>query len=103
VVLLDDLSPEKAQARGQASLLAQKIRSLLADPYVITLNSDATRPQQTIEHCCTASIGITLFLGMQNTEDEVLKRADVAMYEAKEAGRNSVRFYEDQAQGFSQG
>jgi GGDEF domain-containing protein len=40
---------------------------------------------------------------MENTEDEVLKRADVAMYEAKEAGRNSVRFYEDQAQGFSQG
>jgi GGDEF domain-containing protein len=40
---------------------------------------------------------------MENTEDEVLKRADVAMYEAKEAGRNSVRFYEDQAQGVSQG
>ena len=103
VVLLDDLSPEKAQAQGQASLLAQKTRSLLADPYVITLNSDATRPEQTIEHRCTASIGIALFLGMENSEDEVLKRADVAMYEAKDAGRNLVRFYEDKAQGVSQG
>jgi GGDEF domain-containing protein len=40
---------------------------------------------------------------MENSEDEVLKRADVAMYEAKDAGRNLVRFYEDDAQGFSQG
>ena len=96
VVLLDDLSTERAKAKSQACMLAQKIRGLLADPYVITLNSDATHPQQTIEHRCTASIGITLFLGTENSEDEVLKRADVAMYEAKEAGRNLVRFYEDE-------
>jgi len=96
VVLLDDLSTDRAQAEGQASLLAQKICSLLADPYVLTLSSDATRPQQTIEHRCTASIGITLFLGMENSEDEVLKRADLAMYHAKEAGRNLVRFYEEE-------
>ena len=39
-------------------------------------------------------MGITLFLGQQETSDELLKRADLAMYQAKAAGRNTLRFFD---------
>lgn len=79
-------------------MLAGKIRELLAAPYVLTLAAQADRPQQVIEHRCTASIGIALFLGMAFLEEEAIKRADIAMYQAKAAGRNSVCIYDAQAQ-----
>ncbi len=43
---------------------------------------------------CTASIGVTLFKGDLASIDDLMKQADIAMYKAKEAGRNSVRFYD---------
>ncbi len=47
----------------------------------------------TIEHRCTVSIGVAMFFDSVQSEEEVLKQADKAMYEAKEAGRNTIRFY----------
>jgi diguanylate cyclase (GGDEF)-like protein/PAS domain S-box-containing protein len=95
VVLLMDLPHDKALAQEHAALLAEKIRSMLAAPYVLRLAADASRAAQTIEHRCTASIGVLLFLGLAFSEEEGIKRADIAMYQAKEAGRDSVRFYDD--------
>ena len=97
VVLFMDLAHDEGAAKEQAVVLAQKIRDLLAAPYVLTLAADTDRVQQVIEHRCTASIGVALFLGMAFSEEEGIKRADVAMYQAKEAGRNSVYVYETQA------
>ena len=94
VVLLMDLSQDKTQAQVQADQLAEKIRGLLAVTYVLGLAADPNCPAQVIEHRCTASIGVTLFLGMAFSEDEGIKRADLAMYQAKEAGRNAVRTYD---------
>ena len=93
VVVLDDLSADQALAQSQAMLLAEKIRSVLAEPYALSLRADASHAAQGIEHRCTASIGVTLFLGMAHTEDEVIRQADVAMYRAKEAGRNMIHLY----------
>ena len=46
-----------------------------------------------VEHHCTASIGVALFINHETSQDEIFKWADKAMYQAKEAGRNSIRFH----------
>ena len=94
VVLFMELSHDRACAREQVRSLAEKIRGLLALPYALTLPADADRAQHVIQHRCTASIGVALYLGLEFSEEEIIKRADTAMYQAKEAGRNSVRVYD---------
>ena len=96
VVLLEDLTSDKEQARGQADLVAGKIRSLLANPYLLDIGPGNFGVPQTIEHKCTSSIGVALFLGQENSDDDILKWADLAMYKAKEAGRNTVCFCDEQ-------
>ena len=72
------------------------IRIALARPYVISIQS-GEETETTIEHHCSASIGVTLFINHQTSQTEILKEADNAMYAAKEAGRNRIRFYETPA------
>lgn len=94
VVLLHDLSHDQAQARSQAGLLAEKCRRLLAQPYSLHVSATTAAPNSTghVEHHCAASIGVALFLGTAQSEDEVIKRADLAMYQAKFEGRNCICF-----------
>ena len=84
VVVLEDLgdSPEDAAARGEE--VAQRILSVLREPY--QLDGEA--------HHSTLSMGVTIFSGMRETVDELLKRADLALYQAKDAGRDTLRFYD---------
>ena len=98
VVLLDDLASDKEQARIKVDLVADKIRSTLANPYVLQTPSDAFGLKKVIEHRCTVSIGVSLFLGHENTSDEILKWADLAMYKAKDAGRNTACFFDPEMQ-----
>jgi GGDEF domain-containing protein len=49
----------------------------------------------TIEHRCSASIGVLVFNCAEATAEHILKGADTAMYLAKDAGRNMVRFYSE--------
>ncbi|HEX5698872.1 MAG TPA: diguanylate cyclase [Rhodoferax sp.] len=92
VAMLVDLDVDPVQAHALAQNVAEKIRVSLAEPYVLACgqSADATTA---IHHHCTASIGVTLFIHHDGTQDEFLHRADLAMYQAKEAGRNTVRFY----------
>ena len=85
VVLLGELDGEATRARDQAEGIAREILEALAEPYRLT------RPDGmgTVEHRCTASIGLALFDGLGNEED-ALRRADTAMYRAKEGGRNRI-------------
>ena len=96
VVLLDDLTSDPQKAHSQADLVAEKIRKLLAEPYVLQTAAGDLSVPLTIEHRCTASIGVALFRGNGNTVEEVLKWADQAMYHAKDAGRNTVCFCDAQ-------
>ncbi len=96
VVLLDDLTSDQEKAHSQADLVAEKIRKLLADPYVLQTAAGNLSLPQTIEHRCTASIGVAMFMDKENTVEEVLKWADLAMYRAKDAGRNTVCFCDAQ-------
>ncbi len=74
-------------------LVAEKIRTALANPYRLNLHAEKN-PENSVEHKSAASIGVNLFIGQQASEDDILKCADNAMYQAKEAGRNLIRFYE---------
>ena len=89
VVLLEDLSLDAMLAATQAEMVGQKVSAALGQPYRLGA----------AEHHSTASIGITLFgEAPSETLDEPLKRAELAMYQAKAAGRNALRFFEDQMQ-----
>lgn len=92
VVLLSSLSTQATESTKSASAVAEKIRGGLAAPYFLKRNgSDASTA--VVEHRCTGSIGVVLFLGQQDTLDDLFKWADAAMYQAKKAGRNQIKFY----------
>jgi len=88
VVMLEDLNENDADAARQAELVAEKILNRLNAPYELVGR----------QHSSSPSIGITLFSGSALGVDELLKRADVAMYQAKAAGRNTSRFFDPQMQ-----
>ena len=93
VVILSELDTGRAESAAQASIVAEKIRAALAQPYVLKpMHGD--KAETTIEHRCTSSIGVVLFIDHEASAEDVLKWADMAMYRAKEAGRNLIRFYE---------
>ena len=84
LVLLEDIDEDEAEASKKVANVAEKIRTVLAAPYMLK-NS---------EHHSSPSIGVCLFLGSEIPVEELLRRADIAMYQAKSAGRNKVRFYD---------
>ncbi|MCX7150688.1 MAG: PAS domain S-box protein [Rhodocyclales bacterium] len=92
VVMLRDLNASKAESISNAEIVAEKIRIRISGPYVLTVTRDG-EAATSVEHHCTASVGVALFLGHEASQDDVLKWADAAMYQAKEAGRNLIRFY----------
>ncbi|MCV2367586.1 sensor domain-containing phosphodiesterase [Roseateles oligotrophus] len=88
VVILADLSDSENTAVGQSERVAEKILSAL----------DWTFLLDGFEHHSSSSIGIALFSDHSESFDELLKRADLAMYQAKAAGRNTLRFFDPQMQ-----
>jgi diguanylate cyclase (GGDEF)-like protein/PAS domain S-box-containing protein len=83
VVLLEGLSDNVAEATQQAGSVSEKILARLNQPYDFS----------GYVHYSTPSVGVTLLKGHEDNPREVLKRADLAMYQAKAAGRNSVAFF----------
>lgn len=93
VVLVSELDTGKAHSMAQAGTVAEKIRATLAKPYFLRLQQEANA-ETTVEHHCTSSIGVALFPANDATKEDMLKWADIAMYQAKEAGRNRIHFHE---------
>jgi diguanylate cyclase (GGDEF)-like protein/PAS domain S-box-containing protein len=83
VVLLESVGSEREDALQKAGVVAEKIREALSRPYQFKER----------EHHSSPSIGISLYQGNGEAMDVLLKHADAAMYQAKNAGRNTVRFY----------
>jgi diguanylate cyclase (GGDEF)-like protein len=90
VVLLHDLLADKVGSTAQAGTVAEKIRAKLAEPYVLTIKQEG-QADTLVEHHCTASIGAVVFINHECSQDELLKLADSAMYQAKDGGRNTIR------------
>lgn len=89
VVLLKELDADSADAAAHAKIVAEKIRSALARPHRLQLLQPENGDTE-IEHRCTSSIGIVLFSGREHDRDDIIKCADIAMYQAKSAGRNAI-------------
>ncbi|MCF8197697.1 MAG: EAL domain-containing protein [Sulfuritalea sp.] len=96
VVILEDLDAE-ALAAMQAEIVAVKIQAALNQPYALDPGYSADECENHSVHC-TASIGIALFRDQSLSVDELMKRADTAMYQAKAAGRNTLRFFDPDMQ-----
>lgn len=88
VVVVSQLGMHAADAVGRADTIAEQIRASLNSPYDLNKH----------EHHTTPSIGVSLFHGHSETIEELLKHADLAMYQAKSAGRNTIRFFDPQMQ-----
>jgi len=88
VVMLEDMSVNLEEAAEQAKLVGEKILGLLNQPYQLG----------NFLHHSTPSIGVTLFAKNHDSLDDLLKQADLAMYEAKAAGRNNLKFYDPRMQ-----
>jgi diguanylate cyclase (GGDEF)-like protein/PAS domain S-box-containing protein len=93
VVLLCELSPDKNRSTEVAGMVAEKIRVALAEPYDLPIHQTG-QVDSISKHICTASIGVFLFDKSDGNADEIIKRADMAMYQAKNKGRNSVCFFD---------
>ncbi len=97
VVILNDLNADRAAATSQTEIVVEKIRVTLSAPYRLTIGHEK-KTDAAVEHHCTVSTGVVLFDNHEASPDDILKWADMAMYRAKEAGRNMVRFYDPEAQ-----
>jgi len=88
VVMLEDLSEQPLEAAAQTELISKKIIATFNQPYQLAAH----------EYHSTPSVGATLFAGHRRTVDDLLKQADIAMYQAKKSGRNALRFFDPQMQ-----
>ncbi len=91
VLMLEGLSKSRTVAAAQVKGIGEKIINVLNQPYLLA----------GYEHQSTPSIGITLFADLgecENPVDSLLKQADLAMYQAKAGGRNTMRFFDQEMQ-----
>ena len=84
VVLMEHLPADEGEALAQAQALAQQLLAATAQPC----------PLPGLVHHGSASIGVCLFRRGNTSLHELLKRADTAMYQAKNAGRNAYRLFD---------
>ncbi len=88
VVLLSDLSENYKEAVIQTKTVGEKILQVLRQPYQLGAR----------EFRSSCSVGITMFKGNQLSTEELTKQADIAMYQAKNGGRNNLRFFDPEMQ-----
>jgi diguanylate cyclase (GGDEF)-like protein/PAS domain S-box-containing protein len=100
VVMLEGLDTG-GLAAAQAESVAMKIHATLDRPHLLkchkSLGKSKTR-QKAIKYRCTSSVGIAMFSGDHDSIAALLKKADLAMYQSKAIGRNSVSFFDTSIQ-----
>jgi diguanylate cyclase (GGDEF)-like protein/PAS domain S-box-containing protein len=93
VVLLADLDSERERSEQMAAEVAEKIRKSLAAPYQLLPAAANAEPVAAVVHVSTASVGVALYCNGLPMATELLMRGDAAMYAAKSAGRDVVKFF----------
>ena len=99
VIVLEDLEGPDTHhlAAMQVEALAVKVQGMLNQPYILEVLSHGDSINRRSHHC-SSSIGIAMFDGAPVSAEELMKRADTAMYQAKAAGRNVMRFFDPEMQ-----
>ena len=92
VVMLSELDSDKSVSQARAAVVAEKIRQLLGEVYRLKVLKEGGLEPQIVEHSCTACIGVVLFNNHGASQENLIRLADAAMYQAKSAGRNRVHF-----------
>lgn len=98
VVMLNDLGQAQSEALSQAMAVAGAVREAILAPYQLNTSTPFGNDSQILRYSCSGSVGVALFGLEVEQVTEVLKRADVAMYQAKQAGRNAIRPFDPTAQ-----
>lgn len=93
VVVLSELDKDRDESLLLSRAAAEKIRNSLAEPYLLKYRRE-DNTEIFVEYRCTSSIGVVLFINHESRTEDILNWADLAMYQAKEAGRNTIRFHE---------
>ena len=93
VVMLNELSTDREVSMHRAADIAEKIRQTLGETYRLRVEREGSAPIE-VEHRCTASLGVVLFDRHCSSSEDLLRLADDAMYQAKQGGRNQVRYLE---------
>jgi predicted signal transduction protein with EAL and GGDEF domain len=88
MVMLEQLSHRSEDAAVQTEIVAKKIIAHLDEDYLLGVH----------DYRCTPSVGATLFLGNEQQVDELIKQADIAMYQSKKGGRNQLSFFDPSMQ-----
>jgi diguanylate cyclase (GGDEF)-like protein/PAS domain S-box-containing protein len=91
VALLSELDTDKDKSIAEATIVAEKIHAALAEPYLLAPSKNQANR---VAYHCTSSIGVVLFNNHEFSTDEIMKHADAAMYQAKQEGRNAIRFFD---------
>jgi diguanylate cyclase (GGDEF)-like protein/PAS domain S-box-containing protein len=97
VIMLSELDMDKNASISQANQVAVKILASLSATYKLNIKSNEGYADRIVEHQCTASIGVAVFINHENSMEDIIGCADAAMYQAKESGRNQIRVYEPNA------
>jgi len=96
-VMLESLSEIQTEAAIQAQAVAEKIRDAVSKTYWLSSGTDQNiKPP--LEYHCSISIGLVLFHDQTVSKKELLNRADMAMYQAKHAGRDAIRIFDPDMQ-----
>lgn len=88
IVLIEDLSEKTVDAAIQAEMICKKLLQEFDTPFDLKQK----------EYRCSASIGVSIFSGAQLPLEELLRQADIAMYQVKKSGRNNIQFFNPEMQ-----
>jgi diguanylate cyclase (GGDEF)-like protein/PAS domain S-box-containing protein len=97
VVMLEQVGQDQATALAITKRIGDKLLNTLRQPYTLCRHNSEGHTLPIIHHS-SASIGMTLFQGALINSDDLLKQADVAMYQAKHAGRNKLSAFNPEMQ-----
>jgi predicted signal transduction protein with EAL and GGDEF domain len=96
--MLPGLGPSEAAAQDRATLFARQIRRAILEPYELSMQASEHVAGQSLHYNISGSIGVALFGAKDEPVIEVLKRADVAMYQSKQGGKDTIRVYDARVQ-----
>lgn len=101
VAIVSELDTDPGVSAQAAAAVAEKIRASLAQPYLLSLTQGG-QPTPTLEHHCSVSMGVVMFINHDSTPSDLMKQADTAMYHAKDAGRNQFLLVKTASSAYSE-